>query len=279
MSIFECTKRFALIPVFCLLAVFAGDVVVLYAEPIKATVTLADCGKCHEDIIRALKRKGMGHRNQCLECHQGHPPADVDIIPLCERCHTGQEHFTIGGCLGCHTNPHTPLEIPLTKDITGPCLSCHTRQIKELRDNPSTHTVFACTACHYYHGQIQPCGNCHKPHSDTMDEESCRACHQAHMPLVVKYGTDIFSEDCGSCHSEVYSTLGATLSKHRTVACIQCHPGRHRHIARCEDCHGRPHAAAILDRFAHCRECHGTAHDLQSTEASTSLFRKGRSGN
>lgn len=239
---------------------------------VRSTVSGDDCRKCHEEIVRRLGAKGKAHTPLCLDCHQGHPPADLDIVPSCAACHEGEEHFTIGGCLSCHVDPHAPLEISLTKKITGPCLSCHSVQNEQLQRNPSIHTLLACTACHYYHGHIQPCGNCHMPHSDSMDEPSCHKCHKAHKPLDVNYGRDVSSEECGSCHTGVYADLARTTAKHRRVACIECHPGRHRRINRCEDCHGRPHAEAILRRFSGCGECHGTAHDLQVTAEATNPF-------
>lgn len=235
-------------------------------------VVEADCSKCHENVVFALTIKGKAHQSLCLECHQGHPPADRDIIPSCSRCHTGSDHYDLSDCLQCHTNPHTPLEITLSRDITKACLSCHENQIKELQANPSIHTMFACTACHTYHGQLQPCRNCHLPHSDTMGDESCGGCHKAHMPLVVSYGDDIVSEDCGSCHVDVYENMVSNNSKHRAVACVSCHSGEHGTIPACEKCHTPPHAEEILVKFTHCGECHGLAHDLSATAAATSIF-------
>jgi len=98
----------------------------------KATVTEQDCLKCHEAIVMTLGRKGKAHKTICLDCHVGHPPADIEIIPKCSRCHTGRPHFEITGCTTCHSNPHTPMEISYTKEVTTPCLSCHTTQNEQL---------------------------------------------------------------------------------------------------------------------------------------------------
>ena len=123
-------------------------------KPINATVTISDCQKCHEDIVFTLNYKGMAHKDICLDCHRGHPPADMQIIPDCNRCHSTDKgkHFTLENCMRCHVNPHTPLEIQLTRDITAPCLTCHTEQYDQLQDHPSIHTKLACPACHTYHG-------------------------------------------------------------------------------------------------------------------------------
>ena len=239
---------------------------------VRAKVTAGDCRKCHQDVVQTLQRKGEAHTELCLDCHRGHPPADMEIIPACSDCHQGETHFSLAGCITCHQDPHNPLEIHLTRDITEPCLTCHEEQVEQLREHPSIHTKFQCTACHWYHGQIQPCQNCHLPHSDTMGAESCRTCHRAHMPLVVNYGETIPSEDCGSCHTKIYETMADTWSKHRNVACVTCHAGRHGMIPKCLDCHGEPHPDEIWEKFEKCVDCHDVAHDLWATKASTNKF-------
>jgi hypothetical protein len=246
-------------------------------KDIKATVNMGDCRKCHEDVVFTIRIKGEAHQNLCGECHQGHPPADVRIIPLCSRCHNdARDHFRLEDCMTCHVDPHAPLEIHMSHDITMPCLSCHEEQMEQLQNYPSIHTKLACTACHNYHGQIQPCSNCHLPHSDTMKDDSCTVCHKAHMPLEVSYGTSIRSEDCGSCHKDVYKGMITNTSKHRTVGCISCHSDTHGIIPKCEKCHGRPHADNIHSRFSKCGECHGLAHNLEATAVSTNIFVKAR---
>ncbi|MBI5559123.1 MAG: cytochrome C [Deltaproteobacteria bacterium] len=239
---------------------------------VKAKVLAEDCGKCHEGIVLALESKGKAHQTLCLDCHKGHPPADMEIVPSCGRCHRDEPHFQLPGCITCHTDPHKPLEISFTRDITAPCLTCHEEQSEQLRDNPSIHSKFACTACHWFHGQIQPCQNCHLPHSDTMGADSCRTCHRAHMPLIVTYGDNTPSEDCGSCHTHIYATMAATWAKHRKVPCVACHAGRHGTIPLCQDCHGVPHPDKIWAKFKECSECHVVAHDLWATKSSTSKY-------
>lgn len=240
---------------------------------VHATVGAGDCVKCHEGIVLTLQRKGQAHQQLCLDCHQGHPPADMEVVPTCGRCHQEGPHAALSGCLQCHTDPHQPLEISYGRDLSAPCLSCHAEQSEQLLAHPSIHSRLACTACHTFHGQIQPCGNCHLPHADTMGRDSCRGCHKAHMPLVVIYGDGIASEECGSCHQEAYATMAASWSKHRNVPCVQCHAGRHAAIPRCQDCHGAtPHPREIQDRFRQCGDCHGVAHELWASKASKNKF-------
>ena len=242
---------------------------------IKATVDVNDCRKCHEDVVFTLNIKGKAHQTLCGDCHKGHPPEDVGIIPLCSQCHNeDKEHFRLESCMTCHVNPHAPLEISFTRDITKPCLSCHKKQMEQLQKYPSIHTKLACTACHTYHGQIQPCTNCHLPHSDTMKDDSCTVCHKAHMPLEVIYGDSTLSEDCGSCHQDQYKKMITNTSKHRTVACISCHSDTHGFIPECKKCHGLPHAEKIHSRYSSCGECHGLAHNLEATAVSTNIFVK-----
>ena len=270
-------QRFILVSIILLLYLEANAMPQDDLGPVNATVTASDCRKCHEDVVFTLAHKGKAHKDICLECHRGHPPADMQIIPDCNRCHdaAGQKHFALDNCMRCHVNPHTPLEIKLTRDITTPCLSCHTEQFEQLQDNPSIHTILACTACHTYHGQIQPCQNCHFPHSDTMDMNSCQKCHMAHKPLVIAYGENIVSEDCGSCHTEVYGVMSENKTKHRNVTCVSCHYEEHGMIPACQKCHGQwPHPTEILNKFTNCRECHGMAHDLMATDYITNIFKK-----
>jgi hypothetical protein len=238
-----------------------------------STVAADDCGKCHDEVVVTLDRYGKAHTSLCLDCHQGHPPADMEIIPKCSNCHTGQAHFEVGGCLDCHADPHKPLDINFERDVTQPCISCHVSQLEQLRDFPSIHTQFACSACHWFHGQIQPCQNCHLPHSDSMGDKSCVECHQAHKPLEVKYPVDaVVSEDCGSCHTTVYEMLADNWSKHRQVGCIACHVNRHGMIPKCRMCHEQPHPIEIHEKVPVCGDCHGIAHDLIGTEAGMSVF-------
>ncbi|MCB2183407.1 MAG: hypothetical protein KQH63_15340 [Desulfobulbaceae bacterium] len=268
----------SLLFVFCLIAsggfypLQAAEFQTAEAVTVQSTVTEEDCRKCHENIVLILERKGEAHKQLCMQCHQGHPPADMEIVPACSRCHQGEEHFSLQGCINCHADPHKPLEIHLTKKITAPCLTCHSEQAEQLKANPSIHSLLQCTACHYYHGQIQPCRNCHLPHSDTMGQESCLFCHKAHMPLAVTYGEDIPSDYCGSCHEEVYATIAVTWSKHRNVKCVRCHAGSHGKIPQCQDCHGIPHPEDIWGKFDQCNDCHDIAHDLWASEASTNRF-------
>lgn len=234
----------------------------------KIELTSDDCGKCHVQPILDIEAKGMAHKTKitCTDCHQTHPPDSWGAIPKCSNCHTGEKHFELGGCFVCHTNPHTPLVLTLTKDVTAPCVTCHDQQIVQLRQNQSYHTALACSACHFKHGFIPPCSRCHAPHNDTMEEVNCHECHKAHMPLVVTYGDQVPSEDCGSCHRKAFQQLAESPARHRFLKCATCHVERHKMIPECGMCHGLPHPANIHARFPHCGDCHGIAHSLTPTD-------------
>ena len=224
-----------------------------------------DCSKCHDAAPKAIETAGMAHKTSvtCVDCHQGHPPKDADIIPACSMCHSGEAHFELQGCMGCHSNPHTPLIITLSDDLTDPCLTCHTEQIDQLRKNPTLHTEQTCTSCHTAHGEIPNCTTCHDPHSADMAQDDCLTCHKAHMPMPVTYPDDIANKHCASCHDEANSLLEATKTKHRDVACADCHRAEHKMIPQCQDCHGIPHPPAMMAKFPACGDCHGIAHDLR----------------
>jgi len=230
----------------------------------RPTLGPADCTKCHDAAPQAIESLGMRHKTEitCVDCHQGHPPRDSNIIPECSMCHSGEAHFELQGCLSCHSNPHTPLVISFGDDVTDPCLTCHTDQIEQLRAVPTNYPEQASSFCHTAHGEIPNCTTCHDPHADDMVQTDCLACHKAHMPLPVKYPDDIANKHCGSCHGEAYELLLATPAKHKDVACADCHKSVHKTVPQCQDCHGIPHPSPMMSKFPTCGDCHGIAHDL-----------------
>jgi hypothetical protein len=227
-------------------------------------LTTGDCIKCHPEQVKDVQTMGSAHSTEvtCMDCHQGHPPAVADNIPECSNCHDGEAHFKLDGCLSCHTNPHTPLEISLNGEITKPCLTCHTEQISQLQEHQSAHSKFACTTCHEQHGPPPECLNCHQPHLDGQTMADCTSCHKAHMPLQVTYKEDIPSKFCAACHPQVYDQLIASSAKHSKLACAFCHQDKHGTVPQCTDCHGVPHPQGIMAKFTKCGQCHGIAHNL-----------------
>lgn len=228
-------------------------------------LTPDDCMKCHEQPPKDIASNGASHKTEinCIDCHDGHPPTDSDIIPECNKCHEGIPHFELKNCLSCHTNPHTPLIISIGSNITEPCLTCHTDQMAQLQQHESKHTQVNCSTCHRdKHGMIPDCMQCHSPHSKELVQKDCLNCHKPHMPLQVSYPEDIASSICGSCHSGVVTMLEASPAKHSKLNCATCHQEKHKMIPQCTSCHGLPHPETMHEKFPKCGQCHGIAHDL-----------------
>lgn len=240
-----------------------GAVCFAQGEPAAPALSNDDCVKCHAGPPADIAAAGMGHKSvSCQDCHAGHPPKVKHPIPLCSQCHQGKPHFELKGCLGCHTNPHTPLKITLKGEITDPCLTCHDKQIKQLRENKSKHTALSCTTCHGgVHRQKPDCLKCHKPHAADMSKSDCATCHKAHMPKAVTYG-DVPSKLCAACHKQAFELLSASKAKHKDFNCSFCHQAKHKMVPKCQDCHGKKHPAGIMAKFPKCYDCHKIAHDL-----------------
>ncbi len=231
----------------------------------KPALTDEDCAKCHDAPTADLASEGGKHKAVgCTGCHVGHPPTVKKPIPQCSSCHAGKAHFELTGCLGCHKNPHRPLNITFAGNVTDACVTCHTPQIGQLRDNKSKHTALACSFCHNVHGKVPQCTQCHKPHAAEMAVSECTKCHKAHMPKVVTYSDDVPSKDCAACHSKAFDLLVSSKAKHKTFACAFCHQQKHKMVPRCQDCHGSPHPEGIMRKFQKCGECHKIAHDLNN---------------
>ena len=238
---------------------------IVSAQKQQPEVTNDDCVKCHATPPADIEAAGGMHRGVgCTGCHIGHPPAVKKPIPQCSQCHIGTAHFELSGCLNCHKNPHTPLNISFGGNITDACLTCHTQQIAQLRDNKSKHTAQNCSTCHNVHRQVPQCTQCHKPHSAEMAVADCKKCHKAHMPKVITYADDVPSKDCSACHKMAFDLLSSGETKHKAFACAFCHQGKHKMVPSCLDCHGSPHPAGIMAKFQKCGDCHSIAHDLNN---------------
>jgi len=227
------------------------------------------CKDCHAAAADEIKTAGGKHRAvPCIGCHLGHPPTATKAIQNCNRCHlkTRKAHFELEGCLGCHRNPHTPLNISFT-DIKGTCVTCHSAQVDELKNNRSRHSAIECSTCHSVHRKFPQCTQCHKPHSAEMVVADCKKCHKAHSPNLVTFAADTTSKDCGACHRQSLDLLSASGAKHASLGCAFCHKEKHRMIPKCQGCHGSPHPAGLMVKFPICGDCHKIAHDLDNWPA------------
>jgi len=234
----------------------------------KYPYTKEECVKCHAAEVHDIATAGRKHRSvPCLGCHDGHPPAVQKPIAPCNKCHLKikKAHFEVGGCLNCHTKPHTPLNITFRNKAD--CLYCHASQSDQLAANKSKHSALDCTFCHDVHRKIPQCTQCHQPHVPEMAATDCRKCHKPHMPNRVAYADDIPSKDCGACHGNVLKTLTSSNAKHSTFACAFCHKEKHKMVPTCQSCHGSPHPAGIMRKFPKCFSCHNIAHALNNWPA------------
>lgn len=232
-----------------------------------------DCTKCHNVQPADITRNGGKHKTAvgCLDCHVEHLPLGKATIPQCAMCHNSseQQHFGLGErkvCLGCHRNPHTPLDVTVddVPEVSKGCKTCHSEKGEEFATYPSKHAQKNCTHCHpTKHKVIKKCLECHEPHADFMVFEDCLRCHKPHSPLNIKYADDTPSKYCGACHTEIFTMLSKSKAKHGTFNCAFCHKTKHPTVPNCADCHGSPHDKTILNPFnSDCLKCHRNPHDL-----------------
>jgi predicted CXXCH cytochrome family protein len=235
----------------------------------QASLTAGDCVKCHDQQPAEIEANGAAHKTEidCQACHEGHRPKVANNIPQCSNCHSGTSHYEVPECMSCH-NPHQPLDVKLKGELKAVCLTCHAGPGEQMVASPSKHAEVACNFCHAEtHGNIPNCVACHSPHSETMVQNDCAACHKAHKPLELMYGPDTGSALCASCHDTAFSQLAVSKSKHNQVACVTCHANKHKTVPQCSDCHGMPHAQSMHTKFPKCGDCHNTAHDLNNWPA------------
>lgn len=247
--------------------VIAFAMVTAYAHEAKAelvSLEVTDCVKCHVDQPEAIASNGGKHKTEvtCLDCHEEHPPWGEDVIPQCSKCHEGRAHFELDNCLACHSDPHQPLALHLSPDLTEPCLTCHEGPGQDFANYESAHARQSCTFCHEVHGQIPDCSKCHEPHAEGQVTADCLGCHPAHHPLQINYALTTPRVFCEACHEEIGALLAQTVTKHQTFTCAFCHRGQHPNVPQCRTCHGEPHSAAMHAKMPECLECHLDAHNL-----------------
>lgn len=242
----------------------------LLATQAQTELQNTDCVKCHDSEPADINKNGGKHKTSvaCMDCHLEHLPLGTKTIPQCSMCHdsNSQGHFQLPNCLGCHRNPHTPLDVTVNDvpEVSVGCKTCHPEKGKEFAEFPSKHSAKNCTFCHpTKHKKIKKCLECHKPHADFLVYEDCLRCHKPHSPLNIKYADDIPSKYCGACHDEIFKMLSKSKAKHGTFNCAFCHKTTHPTVPNCIDCHKQPHDASMLKAFnSDCLKCHKNPHDL-----------------
>ncbi len=205
--------------------------------------------------------------------------AELDGISKCFSCHTAGQGVTPERCLSCHAEIKGEVEARtgFHGDKGKDCATCHPdhrgRNFEMARlkldafDHEATGFPLAgahkvdCEDCHSEEGEWKglssACVSCHAdPHGKhprrAEVRSACETCHTdvdwSALPLAV------FLFD----HDDPNQCDYALESKHRDVACADCHedlvffPVSH---GSCQDCHGDPHRT---DFAAPCLECHPT---------------------
>ncbi len=258
-------------------------------------VTSDLCVNCHAGPVDKLQAFPSKHTElDCTECHTSH-----GLIPNCTDCHSeeGGLVYHIEGvqensnCLGCHTSPHTPLEISYQEDTPKElCANCHINPSHKpvyntLKAAQSKHwTEITCASCHDEHGKIPECSKCHdsEGHRADLMTSDCLRCHtNPHEPLNISFELDEKKAICGGCHTEVYDDLMGSKTRHTNQTCSFCHPV-HGQIPTCQSCHGVPHGEALVKRFdGNCGTCHSIAHNVRGKmkdDVEGSLTAEGRKG-
>jgi len=233
-----------------------------------ATLTAGQCAQCHSGPFQGLKDNGGKHQFACQSCHNvihAYSPRKGNydaIMPKCASCHEAPHGPKITDCASCHSNPHTPKKIAATAPLGTFCFDCHGTVRDKIVGLPSKHTKVACTTCHTSHGFKPSCFTCHKPHVEGQTVPMCLQCHPVHQPKQIVFAASTPTSTCNTCHSKIVTKLAGGNSKHSKLTCVTCHKEKHRYIPQCSDCHGKPHVAAIHERFPRCLACHLDVHDL-----------------
>ncbi len=244
-------------------------------------LTTEQCMQCHPNIAKMLRTNGAMHsRVECRKCHlQFHTfmtgkTTYEEILPKCSRCHGHKHGEELVNCSSCHVEAHMPLDIPASRPLSQGCYVCHPKLSKDINTFETRHTDLYCTACHHTkHGTIPSCLECHQQHTGTTPYagemramkgtlDQCLECHPPHKALKVAYPDDTPNQACGYCHRKAREMLLSRTTKHTALLCTQCHPGKHKTIKRCRDCHGMPHPESMIKKFKTCGGCHGVAHNV-----------------
>jgi len=243
-----------------------------YAAEVKPLST-RECAACHLGVFNTIRNSKQKHQLECTFCHENYHvyrPGKTkwaDIMPNCLKCHGKPHGDKMTACLDCHVEAHAPKTIAATEQLQKGCGVCHGKVTGDIAKKKSAHTTLGCTTCHAgKHGYIPGCMECHEPHVANQPNEACLACHPAHTPLVIKYPVTEPNATCAACHAKAQTDLTASATKHAGLTCAKCHPA-HRQLMACSECHGQPHAAAMLKQFKSCGDCHGKAHNMPKMSA------------
>jgi hypothetical protein len=172
-----------------------------------------------------------------------------------------------GGDVTVTPDPQTIWE-PMDIAENRRCNRCHRDAAISMAAEGGPHAELECAACHTEHppkapGTFPQCLECHDPHADTMQAQSCVTCHSSHDVAVVAYGITVPDEHCATCHAEAAASLRESGTRHMGLDCVICHQSEHAAIPTCVDCHGAPHPENVMSRPDRCVRCHVGAHETR----------------
>ncbi len=183
--------------------------------------------------------------------------ADSQTQPLCNRCHRKQAEGTnvhpimkTGGCVSCHTNPHSAKHKALKflpAKGTDLCFICHPRDkfTKKIQHPPVA--AGDCTACHEIHVSEN------RKLLTTKMPDLCFTCHDKAKFENKALHPPVAAGECTGCHDPHSSDVPKLLIADTPALCFTCHDenqfiGKKRghmpaRYGYCDSCHD-PHASA-----------------------------------
>jgi cytochrome b subunit of formate dehydrogenase/uncharacterized protein with PIN domain len=238
------------------------------------------CGGCHREGTTVSETRNIPQTN-ILENYtdsihgQGLFKKGLTVTAVCSSCHTSH------GVLP-HTDPNSSIA---KKNIAETCQKCHAK-IEDVHRKVIRGELWEKQA-----HLIPACVDCHEPHkvrkvfySQGMADQDCQRCHGNPELKVVRDGKTV---PLYVNHGEIDG------SRHKKVACVQCHTGGTPSEARpcrtvapkvdCSICHadqvtqyrqsthGELTAKGSPDA-PECSDCHGTHGILGRTESNSATF-------
>ncbi len=267
---------------------------------------------------------------QCKSCHGTHtvkrpsavgsPTSTVEVPKLCGQCH--REGTTVSETRNIPQanilenymdSIHGQGLFKKGLTVTAVCTSCHTAHGVLPHNDPQSSIAKQNIAktCQKCHGQIEIV---HRKYirGELWEKQphlipACVDCHEPHKVRRVYYPQGMADQDCQRCHGnpELKTVRGGKTvslfvnhgelegSRHKKVACVQCHTGgtpSDERVCRtvtakvdCSICHADQ--VAQYKQSAHgqltakgspdapeCRDCHGTHGILGRTESNSATF-------
>lgn len=245
--------------------------------PHRAKLRKVDCGSCHEDIPKELRRSVHARVTagpdgpDCVSCHG---PAH-QILPRSDPASMVAKVNLAATCGSCHSNPDflARHKIPFARPVDAYRLSVHGRAVAR-----GSLEAASCSDCHGSHAVIpsrnpagktnhwkvpETCGTCHKEVAKTyadsvhgqavargvMGSPVCTDCHGEHALLAPSEPNSLVNParvstvTCGRCHADERLAERYNLPKENVPAYQDSYHGLAQRsgkqtVANCASCHG-----------------------------------------